>query len=122
MSAPFFRASREAWPSIVDGLSRLGVRWEEEWVQVDLDYWRGEAERAALGLRHNLPRRGARPKLSRSFCQQRWGWNEKSVRMALKASDPMSALNAKGQLRASSGPAQGHTRVGDRLHTADNRH
>lgn len=84
----YFRAPRELWPAVADGLP---LPWLDEWVEMDCAYWAGEAEREVKGYRSALPMRGRR-KLTAPFCATRWGWSEHHARKALRRFDPMRSL------------------------------
>jgi hypothetical protein len=83
----YARIPRDLWPAIVSAFS---PPWLEEWVDADLEYWRGEAERESKGFRSCLPRRGRG--LSAPYCAKRWGWSLHHARKALKRSDPLVNL------------------------------
>jgi hypothetical protein len=83
----YARIPRDLWPAIVSAFS---PPWLEEWVDADLEYWRGEAERESKGFRSCLPRRGRG--LSAPYCAKRWGWSLHHARKALKRSDPLVQL------------------------------
>ena len=86
----FARIPRDLWPAIVSAFS---PPWMEEWVDADLEYWRGEAERESKGFRSCLPRRGRG--LSAPYCAERWGWTLHHARKALKRADPLVHLFAR---------------------------
>ena len=86
----YFRAPRELWPAVADGLPRP---WLDEWVELDCAYWAGEAERETKGYRSALPRR--RP-TARWFAI-RWGWTVYRTRQALRRHDPLSTSSTRNR-------------------------
>ena len=85
---PWLPIDARWWPEIANHLPRP---WPQEAVYMDLRWWE---DQAAQG-------RAKRP--GRAALCQRWGWNEKRARLAMR--------NGSEWERASEGPARGQTRA-----------